>query len=138
MSAASSQQVQEDIAEVPNDPQMWENQFPFCDLGADANKLDGAGFPTLAHCVSLETFAFFYTSGFGAGTPLPNGGTLRHNLLRMRSAPPRASWPDEVAFLDHLLALGIDINPGMIGAGPAFISRLAASDGMILPTTHFC
>ncbi|MCC5968838.1 MAG: ankyrin repeat domain-containing protein [Pararhodobacter sp.] len=80
------------------------------DLGADPRKADGAGFPTQAYCLNSETFALFEPYGFDPLAPLPNGDTLLHNLLRRRGSPPRASWPDEVAFLDHLLALGIDIN----------------------------
>ncbi|MFU8864507.1 MAG: hypothetical protein ACNA7O_11365 [Rhodobacterales bacterium] len=80
------------------------------DLGADPHKADSAGFPTLAYCLNSETFAFLMRFGFDPLARLPDGGTLLHNLLRMRGAAPRANWPDEVAFLDHLLALGIDIN----------------------------
>ncbi|MCC5960723.1 MAG: ankyrin repeat domain-containing protein [Rhodobacteraceae bacterium] len=80
------------------------------DLGADPRKPDGAGFPTQAYCLECKTFAFFGRFGFDPLAPLPDGGTLLHNLLRMKGGAPRANWPDEVAFLDHLLALGVDIN----------------------------
>lgn len=80
------------------------------DLGADPHKADGAGFPTLAYCLTGETFAISMPFGFDPLAPLPDGGTLLHNLLRKKGAAPRANWPDEVAFLDQLLALGIDIN----------------------------
>jgi ankyrin repeat protein len=79
------------------------------DVGADPQKADAAGFPTLAYCVTLETFAVLRPRKVDALALLPDGGTLVHNLLCRRGAP-RAGWPAEVAFLDHLLGLGIDIN----------------------------
>lgn len=79
------------------------------ELGADPHKTDAAGFPTQAYCVSSETFEFLSTFGFDPRARMPDGGTLLHTLLRMRGAL-RASWPEEVAVLDHLLSFGIDIN----------------------------
>lgn len=81
----------------------------YLELGADPKLRDNAGRSTLAYCFSIETFKLILAYGLDARDLQPGGQTLLHNLVTM-SNPPRADFPDEVAFFKYLLELGIDIN----------------------------
>jgi ankyrin repeat protein len=78
------------------------------ELGADPKIHDGDGRSTLCYCLTPESFKRILACGLDPFERQPDGGTLLHNLARMR--PVRADSPDEVAFFDYLLSLGLDIN----------------------------
>ncbi|MDD7972715.1 SMI1/KNR4 family protein [Roseinatronobacter alkalisoli] len=78
------------------------------DLKADPRKRDAQGRSTLCYCTTVESFELITAHGLDPLERLPDGGTLLHNLYRATSL--RTSWPDEVAFLDFLLGLGLPIN----------------------------
>lgn len=78
------------------------------ELNADPLKRAADGRSTLCYCTTIETFQLVQRYGLDFAERLPDGGTLLHNLFRMTSV--RASMPDEVAFLDFLLDLGLPIN----------------------------
>ncbi|MEZ5850060.1 MAG: ankyrin repeat domain-containing protein [Hyphomicrobiaceae bacterium] len=79
------------------------------ELGADPKVRDGDGRSTPAYCRSIEAFNLMRSFGLSPTELQPGGMTLLHNHFKMSWAP-RASFPDEVAFLDFLIGLGIDIN----------------------------
>jgi ankyrin repeat protein len=79
------------------------------ELGADPKIKDGAGRTSLAYCFSIEAVELMRGYGLDPKAPQPGGQTLLHNLATM-SHPPRAKFPDEIAFLEFLLGLGIGIN----------------------------
>ncbi|MGX5722947.1 hypothetical protein [Shinella zoogloeoides] len=78
------------------------------DLKADPKKRDGQGRSTLCYCTTIESFQLIAAHGLDAQERIPGGGTLLHNLFQTTSV--RASKPDEVAFLDFLLGLGLPVN----------------------------
>ncbi len=77
-------------------------------LGADPKMRDGTGRSTLGYCTRVASFRLLEPYGLDPLERLPDGGTLLHNLLRLTSV--HASSPQDVATLDHLLGLGLDIN----------------------------
>ncbi len=77
-------------------------------VGADPKKRDSRGQSSLCYCTTIDTFKLMAGYGLDPKERLPDGGTLLHNLFRMTSV--RASWKEEVAFLDYLLSLGLPIN----------------------------
>ncbi|MCC6143288.1 MAG: ankyrin repeat domain-containing protein [Candidatus Hydrogenedentes bacterium] len=79
------------------------------ELRADPKIRDGDGRSTLAYCRSIEAFTLMQPFGLSPAELQPGGMTLLHNHFMMSWAP-RATFPDEVAFLDFLIGLGIDIN----------------------------
>jgi ankyrin repeat protein len=79
------------------------------ELGADPRIRDRAGRSSLAYCLTIETFDLIAAHGLDPLALQPGGNTLLHNLAMMTS-PPRATFPEEVAFFRMLLARGIDIN----------------------------
>ncbi|MBW6425347.1 hypothetical protein KX729_28350 [Rhizobium sp. XQZ8] len=87
---------------------VYTNAKALLALGADPKVRDLKGRSTLCYCTRVEGFKLMETYGLDPLERLPDGGTLLHNLLTMTSL--RAANADEVAMLDHLLALGIDIN----------------------------
>ncbi|MGI4944947.1 MAG: ankyrin repeat domain-containing protein [Janthinobacterium lividum] len=78
------------------------------ELGADPTIRDGIGRSTLGYCTGVAGLHLIEPYGLDPLQRLPDGGTLLHNLLRMTSVC--ASRPQDVAMLDHLLGLGLDIN----------------------------
>lgn len=78
------------------------------ELKADPHKRDVSGRNALCYCTNVESFKLMQGYGLDPKERMPDGGTLLHNLIEMTSI--RASWPDEVAMLDMLLALGLPIN----------------------------
>ena len=78
------------------------------ELGADPMARDGNGRSCLCYGTDPNSMRLLETFGLDPLERLADGGTLLHNLLRMTSL--RAAFPEEVTKLDHLLALGIDIN----------------------------
>ncbi len=78
------------------------------ELGADPHKRDSKGHSTLCYCTTIESFRLIAGYGIDPMERIPGGGTLLHNLLRTSGV--RASNPNEVAFLDFLLGLGLPIN----------------------------
>jgi ankyrin repeat protein len=79
------------------------------ELGADTTLTDAEGRSTLAYCFNQDAFRLIMAKG---GDPLalqPGKQTLLHNLTSYHWLP-RQQFPNEVAFLDFLLSLGIDIN----------------------------
>lgn len=81
----------------------------FLDLGADPHRRDLDGRSSLCYCTSVEALQLILPLGLDPHDRLPDGGTLLHNLFRMKGGI-RAAFPGEVALLDLLLAQGIDIN----------------------------
>ncbi|KZK95163.1 Ankyrin repeats (3 copies) [Pseudovibrio sp. Ad14] len=79
------------------------------DLGADPKKKDAGGRTTLTYCHSERVFRLVMVMGVDPHALQPNQQTLLHNLV-IQHGLPRHDFSDEVAFLDFLLALGIDIN----------------------------
>jgi ankyrin repeat protein len=79
------------------------------ELGADPKIRDGAGRSTLCYCWTIEHFRRIQSYGLDPVEKLPDGGTLLHNLVRMTGVV-RVTFPEEVAFLDFLLGLGLGIN----------------------------
>ncbi|MDP9900209.1 ankyrin repeat domain-containing protein [Variovorax ginsengisoli] len=79
------------------------------ELGADATLADGNGRSTLAYCSQEDVFRLIMAKGLDPVALEPGRQTLLHNLTRYHWLP-RRSFPQEVAFLDFLLGLGIDIN----------------------------
>lgn len=90
--------------------------------GADPNHRDGAGRSTLAYCTKLEGLKLILGYGLDPKERMPDGGTLLHNLARMTST--RAAFPEEVAFFNTLLSLGIDIN-AVDDKGQTMLHRMA-------------
>ncbi|MER0240410.1 hypothetical protein [Fulvimarina sp. MAC8] len=79
------------------------------ELGADPSKRDGEGYPTLGYATSVPAFELMRPYGLDPHERMPDGGTLLHRLYQQRGAI-RATFPEEVAILDLLLAEGLDIN----------------------------
>lgn len=79
------------------------------ELGADPQKRDGDGYSTLGYATSVPAFELMRPYGLDLRERMPDGGTLLHRLFQQRSVI-RASFPQEVAILDILLAEGLDIN----------------------------
>lgn len=79
------------------------------ELGADPKIRDGDGRCTLAYCHSIAAFNLMQPFGIGPTEIQPSGMTLLHNHFQI-SGTPRATFPDEVVFLDFLIGLGLDIN----------------------------
>jgi ankyrin repeat protein len=77
--------------------------------GADATQRDADGKNALCYCATIEGFKLIQEEGLDPLERLPDGGTLLHNLFRQHNGA-RASEANEVAFLDFLLGLGLDIN----------------------------
>ena len=78
------------------------------DVGADPRLHDADGVGTLAYCRSVEGLDLMLAQGLDPHEKLPGGATLLHHLLG--DSPVRTIFPEEVALLDRLLALGIPIN----------------------------
>lgn len=78
------------------------------ELGADPRQRDADGRSALCYALGIESFKLIHGLGLDHQERPPGGGNLLHNLCRMTSV--RANFPEEVAFLDHLLGLGLDIN----------------------------
>lgn len=78
------------------------------ELNADPLKRAADGRSTLCYCTTIKSFQLIQGYGLDFTERLPDGGTLLHNLFQTTSV--RASKPDEVAFLDFLLDLGLPIN----------------------------
>lgn len=81
----------------------------YIELGADPKLRDGAGRSSLAYCFSIRSFKLIMAYGLDPKEKMPGGGTLLHSLATIWH-PPRANFSDEIAFLDFLIGLGIDIN----------------------------
>jgi ankyrin repeat protein len=81
----------------------------FLELGADPHRTDGAGRTSLAYCFNVAAFKLMQSYGLDPKALLPGRQTLLHNLVTMSHAP-RATFPEEIAFLDFLLGFGLDIN----------------------------
>ncbi len=79
------------------------------ELGADPLIPDSKGNSTLAYCGDPETFQLLMTFGLDPLQRQSDGKTLLHTFLEV-FGPPRVQWPAEVAFLDFLLGLGLQIN----------------------------
>ncbi len=77
-------------------------------LGADPRGHDGKGRSCLCYGTDVDSMRLLEPYGLDPLECLADGATLLHNLLHMTSL--RAAVPNEVATLDHLLDLGIDIN----------------------------
>ncbi|GGF74810.1 hypothetical protein GCM10007301_38350 [Azorhizobium oxalatiphilum] len=78
------------------------------ELGADARVRDGRGRSTLAYCTTIEGFEMIAAKGLDPKEPMPDGGTLLHNLFRTTSV--RATFPEEVGYFDFLIRQGLDVN----------------------------
>jgi len=78
------------------------------DLKADPKRRDGQDRSTLCYYPMTEIFQLIIAHGLDPQERIPGGGTLLHNLFQTTSI--RASKPDEIAFLDFLLGLGLPIN----------------------------
>ncbi len=79
------------------------------ELGADPSKRDGDGYSTLGYATSVQAFELMRPYALDPQERMPDGGTLLHRLYQQRGAI-RATFPEEVAMLDLLLAEGLDIN----------------------------
>lgn len=79
------------------------------ELGADATLADADGRSTLAYCFDQDVFKLIMAKGLDPLALQPGKQTLLHNLT-LHHWLPRQQFPAEVAFLDFLLGLGIDIN----------------------------
>lgn len=79
------------------------------ELGADATLADADGRSTLAYCCDEDLFRLITAKGIDPLALQPGKQTLLHNLTCYHWLP-RQQFPKEVAFLDFLLGLGIDIN----------------------------
>jgi ankyrin repeat protein len=79
------------------------------ELGADATLTDAEGRSTLAYCSDRDAFELIMAKGVDPLALQPGKQTLLHNLTCYHWLP-RQQFPNEVAFLDFLLSLGIDIN----------------------------
>lgn len=77
-------------------------------LGANPLRRDGKGRSCLCYGIDVDSMRLLEPYGLDPLERLADGATLLHNLLHMKGL--RAAVPNEVATLDHLLALGIDIN----------------------------
>jgi len=80
----------------------------FLDVGADPLVRSADGESSLVYCSSVESLDLMLSKGLDPLEKLPGGGTLLH--YRMSQSPPRTIFPEEVALLDRLLALGLPIN----------------------------
>ena len=78
-------------------------------LVADPHIRDGDGYPTLGYATSAPAFELMRPYGLDPRERMPDGGTLLHRLFQ-QTGVVRASFPQEVAMLDLLLAEGLDIN----------------------------
>ena len=79
------------------------------ELGVDATLTDAEGRSTLAYCFDQDAFELIMAKGGDPLALLPGKQTLLHNLTCYHWLP-RQQFPKEIAFLDFLLGLGIDIN----------------------------
>ena len=79
------------------------------ELGADPKRLSADGRTTLAYCFDEVSFKMIAARGVDPMTLQPGRQTLLHNLTSHHWLP-RQTFPDEVAFMDFLIGLGIDIN----------------------------
>ncbi|KPN06455.1 ankyrin repeat domain-containing protein [Xanthomonas arboricola] len=79
------------------------------ELGADATRTDADGRSSLAYCFQPDLVRLIMSKGLDPLALQPGQQTLLHNLTA-RHWLPRHTFPKEVAFLDFLLSLGIDIN----------------------------
>ncbi|MGU3495549.1 hypothetical protein ACLBXM_16035 [Xanthobacteraceae bacterium A53D] len=99
----------------------------FLDMGADPKVRDSVGRSTLCYCTRVESFKIIAAYGLDPKEPQPGGGTLLHNLFDTTSV--RATFPDEVAFLDFLIGLGLDVN-ATDDAGRTMLHGAAERAGM--------
>jgi len=79
------------------------------ELGADPKRHSADGRTTLAYCFDEMSFKLIAARGVDPMTLQPGRQTLLHNLTSHHWLP-RQTFPSEVAFLDFLIGLGIDIN----------------------------
>ncbi|MCC8538401.1 ankyrin repeat domain-containing protein [Xanthomonas axonopodis pv. poinsettiicola] len=79
------------------------------ELGADATLNSADGRSSLAYCFQPDLVRLIMSKGLDPLALQPSRQTLLHNLTS-RHWLPRHTFPQEVAFLDFLLSLGIDIN----------------------------
>ncbi|MFO3707112.1 ankyrin repeat domain-containing protein [Xanthomonas codiaei] len=79
------------------------------ELGADASRNSADGRSSLAYCFQPDLVRLIMSKGLDPLALQPGRQTLLHNLTS-RHWLPRHTFPQEVAFLDFLLSLGIDIN----------------------------
>ncbi|WP_284774649.1 ankyrin repeat domain-containing protein [Agrobacterium sp. lyk4-40-TYG-31] len=79
------------------------------ELGADPKRLSADGRTTLAYCFDEVSFKMISARGVDPMTLQPGRQTLLHNLTSHHWLP-RQTFPNEVAFMDFLMGLGIDIN----------------------------
>ncbi|WP_372392049.1 hypothetical protein ACCQ05_18555 [Xanthomonas sp. NCPPB 3582] len=79
------------------------------ELGVDATLNSADGRSSLAYCFQPDLVRLIMSKGLDPLALQPGRQTLLHNLTA-RHWLPRHTFPQEVAFLDFLLSLGIDIN----------------------------
>lgn len=79
------------------------------ELGADATRNAADGRSSLAYCFQPDLLRLIMSKGLDPLALQPGEQTLLHNLTAHHWLP-RHTFPKEVAFLDFLLSLGIDIN----------------------------
>ncbi|WP_187394980.1 ankyrin repeat domain-containing protein [Pigmentiphaga aceris] len=85
-----------------------ETVLALLEVGADPLIRSADGLNSLFFCSRIEPFDLMMSKGLDPLEKAPGGMTLLHH--RMSQSPPRTIFPEEVAFMDRLLGLGIPIN----------------------------
>lgn len=78
------------------------------EVGADPRVRDGHGRNTLYYCSRVASYRLIEPYGLDPLERQPDGDTLLHNLVGITGGA--VSSPPEVAYLNFLISLGLDIN----------------------------
>lgn len=88
--------------------QSMDRVLTLLDVGADPQVRSADGLNCLFFCSRVKPLDLMMSKGLDPLEKASGSTTLLHH--RMAQSPPRTIFPEEVAFLDRLLALGIPIN----------------------------